>query len=88
MTTFTSEDREAVEKSSGATLTTIARCAACVAATLAAYHLANNGKEGWGWFVFIECSDCRSSSRKHYVSGSNDCPLFYEEVRNDWEKRV
>ena len=41
-----------------------------------------------GRFVFVECSDCRSSSRKHYVSGSNDCPLFYEEVRNDWEKRV
>lgn len=36
---------------------------------------------------YIECK-CGIRTRGKWFSGSNDCPIFYEEVRYEWNKRL
>ena len=36
---------------------------------------------------FIECSKCRARSGGKWFSPGNDCPIFYEEVRDQWNIR-
>ena len=41
----------------------------------------------FGMFKFIACKDCGASSRRYFVSNGNECPQFYEEVRDSWNRR-
>ena len=43
--------------------------------------------DGFGMFKFIACKACGASSRRHFVSNGNECPQFYEEVRDSWNSR-
>lgn len=36
---------------------------------------------------FVECSNCGCRTRGKWFTASNDCPIFYEEVRDEWNKR-
>lgn len=36
---------------------------------------------------FIQCRDCGSRGKSKWHSPGNDCPLFYEEIRDAWNRR-
>ncbi|WP_422383241.1 hypothetical protein [Roseibium album] len=39
----------------------------------------------WAW---VECKGCGARTRGHWASdSSNTCPIFYAEVRDDWNQR-
>ncbi|HBB9211321.1 TPA: DUF551 domain-containing protein [Escherichia coli] len=40
-----------------------------------------------GYFYYVECPDCRSRSGSKFCSHGNDCPIFYSEVRSEWNDR-
>lgn len=40
-----------------------------------------------GRFYYVRCVDCRAQSGSKYASNGNDCPIFYEEVRQEWNQR-
>ena len=44
--------------------------------------------DGFGTFYFVQCDKCRARSGQKYVSTGNDCPLFYAEVRDEWNRRA
>lgn len=37
---------------------------------------------------YVECIKCRSRTAGKWFSGTNDCPIFYEEVRDQWNQRA
>lgn len=37
---------------------------------------------------FVRCSKCGARTRGKWFSGHNDCPIFYEEVRDEWNQRT
>lgn len=37
---------------------------------------------------YIECDKCGARTRGKWVSANNDCPQFYEEVRDQWNFRA
>ena len=43
--------------------------------------------DGFGMFKFIACKACGASSRRHFVSSGNECPQFYGQVRDSWNRR-
>ena len=43
--------------------------------------------DGFGTFHKVECRTCGASSKQHFVSRDNDCPQYYQEVRDDWNMR-
>ena len=43
--------------------------------------------DSFGMFKFIACKACGGSSRRHFVSNGNECPQFYEQVRDSWNSR-
>lgn len=45
-------------------------------------------QDGFGVFHKVECRSCKASSRLHFVSSGNDCPIHYQEVRASWNERV
>ena len=38
-------------------------------------------------FVHVECRNCRAKSADKWFSRGNDCPLFYQEIRDAWNNR-
>lgn len=38
-------------------------------------------------FVFVECRTCRARSGSNWFWEGNDCPQFYEEIRERWNTR-
>lgn len=41
-------------------------------------------EDGCAWY-FIQCRGCGTRTRGKWVSASSDtCPIFYEEVRGEW----
>ena len=43
--------------------------------------------DGFGYFIAIECRNCRARSRPKYYSNGNDCPQTYQECRDEWNTR-
>lgn len=43
--------------------------------------------DGFGYFHWVECKKCRARSANHFVSQGNECPQYYQEVREDWNNR-
>ena len=43
--------------------------------------------DGFGEFHKVACRACGASSKHHFVSSGNDCPQYYQEVRDDWNMR-
>ncbi|MCV6826034.1 MULTISPECIES: Lar family restriction alleviation protein [Halocynthiibacter] len=43
--------------------------------------------EGMGYYCAVKCSKCGGKSPEKYYSNGNDCPLFYEDLRNLWNTR-
>lgn len=43
--------------------------------------------DGFGNFHYVKCKDCGAKSRQHFVSSWNECPQYYQEVRDDWQDR-
>lgn len=37
---------------------------------------------------FVQCNGCGSRTMGKWFSPGNDCPLFYEEVRDQWNRRA
>lgn len=44
--------------------------------------------DGFGNFHKVECSDCGASSKPHFATQGNECPQYYQEVRDDWQNRT
>lgn len=38
--------------------------------------------------VSVECRKCRARSGSNWYSEGNDCPKFYEEIRDRWNTRT
>lgn len=54
-----------------------------------AAHIAREyDPDGFGKFYFVKCSKCRAQSGLKYASNGNDCPIFYSEVRSEWNQRT
>lgn len=43
--------------------------------------------ESGGKFYRVRCGSCRAQSAAKYASQGNDCPIFYAEVRDEWNQR-
>lgn len=43
--------------------------------------------DGYGYFHWVECKKCRSRSASHFASQGNECPIYYQGVRSDWNNR-
>jgi Lar family restriction alleviation protein len=41
-----------------------------------------------GYFIAVKCNDCGATSRQKYFSNGNDCPLTYQECRDEWNTRA
>ncbi|HFN3475744.1 TPA: Lar family restriction alleviation protein [Enterobacter hormaechei] len=41
-----------------------------------------------GRFYFVRCGSCRAQSGSKYAGPGNDCPIFYSEVRSEWNQRT
>lgn len=44
--------------------------------------------DGFGNFHKVECKSCGASSKAHFCSQGNECPQYYQEVRDDWQNRA
>lgn len=44
--------------------------------------------DGFGNFHKVKCSNCFASSKAHFASSGNECPKYYQEVREEWQKRT
>ncbi len=44
--------------------------------------------DGFGNFHKVECSDCGASSKAHFCTQGNECPQYYQEVRDEWQNRA
>lgn len=44
--------------------------------------------DGFGNFHKIECKSCGASSKAHFATQGNECPQYYAEVRDEWQKRA
>lgn len=44
--------------------------------------------DGFGNFHKVECLDCGASSKQHFCTQGNECPEYYNEVREDWQNRA
>lgn len=44
--------------------------------------------DGFGTFLSVKCQGCMSQSTQHFVSRGNECPQFYQEVRDSWNRRA
>lgn len=44
--------------------------------------------DGFGMFRYVECRQCHARSRPKYHGNGNDCPQFYQEVRDAWNSRI
>ena len=42
--------------------------------------------DGFGTFYWIQCSNCGFRSREHFAS--EECPQFFQEVRDSWNIRI
>lgn len=36
---------------------------------------------------FVKCQKCGARTRGKWFTRGNDCPLFYQEVRDEWNNR-
>ena len=43
--------------------------------------------DGMLW-VYVSCNKCGLRTRGKWCSSGNDCPLFYREVRDEWNTRA
>src|SRR5690606_34659543 len=43
--------------------------------------------DGMLW-VGVRCQGCEAASTQYWCSPGNDCPIFYECVRNSWNRRA
>lgn len=41
-----------------------------------------------GRFYYVYCPNCQARSGASYASNGNDCPIFYSEVRDEWNRRA
>ena len=44
--------------------------------------------DGFGNFHKVECSKCGASSKAHFATQGNECPQYYQEVRDGWQQRA
>lgn len=44
-------------------------------------------EDAFGLFYYVICQKCRSRSSSKFVSNGEECPNFYEEVRELWNAR-
>ncbi|EME1467920.1 Lar family restriction alleviation protein [Serratia marcescens] len=55
-----------------------------------AAHITSEVGDPWddiGKFHYVRCGTCRARSGAKYASNGNDCPIFYQEVRAEWNHR-
>lgn len=44
--------------------------------------------DGGGTFYTVKCHRCGAETAPRFASHGNDCPQFYAEVREQWDRRV
>lgn len=44
--------------------------------------------DGFGNFHRVACHDCNAQSKSHFVTSDNECPNYYQEVRDSWDTRA
>lgn len=44
--------------------------------------------DGFGNFHRVECTKCGAQSKSHFATTGNDCPQYYQEVRDSWNERA